>query len=113
MIVRRDGTGARELTGDTLNAGFPSWSPDGKRIVYRLWGGETWGLRILDLETRSVTVLTTEYDNLPFWSPDGSLIAFTRKHDGNNFDIYTIRPDGSDLRQLYDAGERCTRRVDR
>lgn len=100
MIVRRDGTGARELTGDTINAGFPTWSPDGNRIVYRVWGGNNWGLRILNLEDHSVQVLTNEYDNLPFWSPDGSLIAFTRKHDGNNFDIYTIRPDGSDLRQL-------------
>jgi Tol biopolymer transport system component len=100
MIVRRGGTGARDLTGDTINAGFPSWSPDGKRIVYRVWGGANWGLRILNLEDHSVKVLTTEYDNLPFWSPDGALIAFTRKHEGNNFDIYTIRPDGSDLRQL-------------
>jgi Tol biopolymer transport system component len=100
MIVRRDGTGARDLTGDSLNAGFPSWSPDGKRIVYRVWGGNTWGLRILDLGDQSVKVLTSEYDNLPFWSPDGSLITFTRKHEGNNFDIYTIRPDGTDLRQL-------------
>lgn len=100
MVMRRDGTGVRELTGDSLNAGFPSWSPDGKRIVYRVWGGQAWGLRIVDVESRSVKVLTTEYDNLPFWSPDGSLITFTRKHDNNNFDIYTIRPDGSDLRQL-------------
>ena len=94
------GSGARELTGDTLNAGFPSWSPDGRRLVYRVWGGNRWGLRVLDLETCAVQVLTTEYDNLPFWSPDGSLIAFTRRHESNNFDIYTIRPDGSDLRQL-------------
>ena len=100
MIIRRDGTGVRELTGDTLNAGFPSFSPDGKRLVYRVWGGKNWGLRILNLDDQAVKVLTTEYDNLPFWSPDGSLIAFTRKHEGNNFDIYTIRPDGSDLRQL-------------
>lgn len=100
MIVGRDGTGARVLSGDTLNAGFPSWSHDGKRLVYRVWGGNYWGLRILNLDDLSVQVLTTEYDNLPFWSPDGALIAFTRKHDGNNFDIYTIRPDGSDLRQL-------------
>ena len=28
------------------------------------------------------------------------MVAFTRKHENNNFDIYTIRPDGSDLRQL-------------
>jgi Tol biopolymer transport system component len=47
-----------------------------------------------------VKVLTKDYDNLPFWSPDGGLITFTRKHEGNNFDIYTIRPDGTDLRQL-------------
>ena len=99
MLVRRDGTGARALTPDSLNAGFPSWSPDGKRIVYRVWGPDE-GLRILNLEDHSVTVLTSDYDNLPFWSPDGALIAFTRKHDTNNFDIYTIRPDGSDLRQL-------------
>ena len=104
MVVKRDGSGARDLTGDTLNAGFPSWSPDGRRIVYRVWGGTTWGLRILDLESRSVQVLTTEYDNLPFWSPDGSLITFTRRHDANNFDIYTIRPDGTGLRQLTTSG---------
>ena len=54
----------------------------------------------MEVATGAVQVLTTEYDNMPFWSPDGSLIAFTRKHDGNNFDIYTIRPDGSGLRQL-------------
>ncbi len=100
MLVKRDGSGARALTGDTVNAGFPSWSPDGKHIVYRVWGGSTWGLRILDLDEQRIRVLTTEYDNLPFWSPDGSRITFTRKHDANNFDIYTIRPDGSDLRQL-------------
>jgi Tol biopolymer transport system component len=75
MVVRRDGTGGRELTPDSLNAGFPSWSPDGKRIVYRLWGGATEGLRIINVADGTVQVLTNEYDNLPFWSPDGSLIA--------------------------------------
>ena len=100
MLVKRDGTNVQDLTDGLPNSGFPSWSPDGKRIVYRVWGGNDWGLRILNVEDRSVKVLTTEYDNLPFWSPDGKLISFTRKHDDNNFDIYTIKPDGSDLRQL-------------
>lgn len=100
MMVKRDGTNAQDLTDGLPNSGFPSWSPDGKKIVYRVWGGKDGGLRILNVEDRSVKVLTTEYDNLPFWSPDGKLISFTRKHNNNNFDIYTIRPDGSDLRQL-------------
>jgi Tol biopolymer transport system component len=100
MMIRRDGTGLKALTEGMPNAGFPSFSPDGKKIVYRSWGADNDGLRILNLEDNSVKILTTDYDNLPFWSPDGSLISFTRKHDGNNFDIYTIRPDGTSLRQL-------------
>ena len=40
------------------------------------------------------------YDNLPGWSPDGSRILFTRRVDAVNFDIFTIRPDGSDLLRL-------------
>ena len=100
MVMRRDGTALHDVTEEMPNSGFPSWSPDSKQIVYRVWGSKDEGLRIQNVEDHTVKVLTKDYDNLPFWSPDGSLISFTRKHDGNNFDIYTIRPDGSDLRQL-------------
>lgn len=100
MMIKKDGTGLHALTDGTINSGFPSFSPDGKQVVYRTWGGKDEGLRIINIEDKSIKVLTTDYDNLPFWSPDGKLISFTRKHDGNNFDIYTIRPDGTDLRQL-------------
>jgi Tol biopolymer transport system component len=100
MVMRRDGTELHDVTEEMPNSGFPSWSPDGKQLVYRVWGTKDEGLRIQNLEDHSVKVLTKDYDNLPFWSPDGGLITFTRKHEGNNFDIYTIRPDGTDLRQL-------------
>jgi len=79
---------------------FPSYSADGKQIVYRVFGENIAGLKILNLEDRTTRVLTTEYDNLPGWSPDGSLIVFTRRVDAVNFDIYTIRPDGSELQRL-------------
>ena len=99
MRVRSDGTGWEPLTDGALHSGFPSYSADGKEIVYRVWGGET-GLRILNLETRQTRVLTQGYDNLPGWSPDGKRIVFTRKVDYQNFDVFTIAPDGSDLKRL-------------
>ena len=46
MMVRADGSDAKDLTEGLPNSGFPSWSPDGKRIVYRVWGKGVRGLRI-------------------------------------------------------------------
>ena len=100
MRVRRDGTGVEALTDGTAHSGFPSYSADGRQLVFRVWGDPDRGLRILDLASRSLRVLTTEYDNLPGWSPDGQRIVFTRKVSYTNFDVFTIRPDGTDLRQL-------------
>jgi Tol biopolymer transport system component len=97
MRIRRDGSGLESLTDGRVHSGFPSYSADGKEVVYRVWGESNFGLRILNIETRAVRTLTTGYDNLPGWSPDGSRILFTRKVDDVNFDIFTIRPDGSDL----------------
>ncbi len=109
MRIKADGSmnGKPEaLTDGTANAGFPSYSPDGKMLVYRLWSPQVKGLRLLDLDTRQITILTTEPDNVPGWSPDGTKIVFTRKlvdpKDPNkfNFDVFTIKPDGSDLKRL-------------
>jgi len=101
MKVRRDGTEAQELTAGMPNAGFPSWSPSGEEIVFRSWGPDAMGLRILNLKDHTTRVLTNGGDNLPYWSPDGSRILFTRKQD-ENFDIYTIKPDGTDVRRMTD-----------
>ncbi len=95
--VRRDGSQAEQLTDGTLHSGFPSYSADGREIVFRVWSKQEKGLRVLNLATRQTRVLTQGLDNLPGWSPDGRRIVFTRKRDDGNFDIYTIRPDGSAL----------------
>jgi Tol biopolymer transport system component len=48
-----------------------------------------------------VTALTagSSHDNFASWSPDGERIAFTSDRDGD-YEIYTIRRDGTDLRRL-------------
>lgn len=102
MMVKADGSEKKELTKGPLNSGFPSFSPDGKRLVFRVWANNERGLRIMNLEDLSVTNLTTESDNFPQWSPAGDRIMFTRAFDGD-FDIFSIRPDGKDLKRLTDA----------
>ena len=99
-IINNDGSGLKILTDGSGNFGFPSWSPDGRKIVYRSSGGKKEGLYIIDVETRMIDTLTKNSpDNFPSWSPKGDLIAFTSKRDGD-YDIYTIHPDGRGLTRL-------------
>ncbi len=102
--VRRDGSGLEQLTDGSLHAGFPSYSADGQEIVYRVFSADQKGLRILNLATGDVRVLTQHLDNIPDWSPDGQHITFTRKDDDGTFHVYTIRPDGSDLYRCTEHG---------
>jgi Tol biopolymer transport system component len=101
VMIRADGSEKRDLTSGPLNSGFPSWSPDGKHIVYRVWKKEDRSLQILNLDDGTSTKLTSGNDNFPVWSPLGDRIGFTRDTGGtNSYEIFTIRPDGTDLQQL-------------
>jgi Tol biopolymer transport system component len=105
MMVRADGSQqSKDLTTGLPNSGFPTWSPDGKRIVYRVWGDGEYGLRELNLADSSVKTLTTEFDNFPAFSPSGDTITFTRRSaKTDDYDIFTMRPDGTDIKQLTTA----------
>ena len=98
-VVNPDGSGFRELTSGPNNNAFPSMSPDGRRFVYRTFGPDGEGLRIMDIETKRVTPIAGGYDNFPLWSPRGDLIMFSRQAEGD-YEIWTIKPDGTGLRQL-------------
>ena len=110
MVVRPDGSGAHALTTGAGNSGFPSWSPDGKQVVYRFWEeagsspangptpGRAAGLRILHMSDGAVRTLTTGYDNFPCWSKKGRIV-FSR-YVNDEFHIFAINPDGTSLTQL-------------
>jgi TolB protein len=98
-MMNADGSGFHLITSGPNSNAFPSFAPDGDRIVYRTTGPDGRGLRVMNLEDHSITVLTKDYDNFPVWSPRGDLIAFVRKL-GDDFEIFTIRPDGKDVTQL-------------
>jgi Tol biopolymer transport system component len=76
------------------------WSPDSKKIVYRSGRNNQTGLWISNREDSGHTRITSGgSDSFPSWSPDGELIAFSREV-GGNVEIFTVKPDGSELRQV-------------
>ena len=101
-LIHPDGSGLKELTHGDRNDGFPSWSPDGKRLVFRTADKAGKGLRIADIETGAVTVLTEgdHTDNFPDWSPKGDWICFTSNREDNDYEIYLVRPDGTGMKRL-------------
>src|SRR5947209_2030324 len=100
--VRSDGSQkSKDLTKGLPNSGFPTWSADGKQIIYRVWGAGEYGLRVLNLDNGSIRTLTTELDNFPAYSPGGDLITFTRRDAKTlDYDIFTMHPDGTEIKQL-------------
>ena len=96
-LIKPDGSDFRLIVDDKVNNGFPSWSRDGSRLVFKR--GKQ--LVTMTLADRVVTPLTdgAHYDNFPQWSPVGDLVMYTSDRDGD-FELYTIRPDGTDRRRL-------------
>jgi Tol biopolymer transport system component len=75
--------------------------------------GAPLGLQVLNLTTEATIVLTDGWDNTPGWSPDGERIVFTRNGNwttsygsrwyADRFDIFTIRPSGTELTRVTDS----------
>jgi Tol biopolymer transport system component len=85
-----DGTLTRRIDG--VYSRWMSWSPDGKSFV-------TSGLYIVDADFGSHHAMHIPGVE-PTWSPDGKWIVFRKTDDTGRGDLWVVRPNGTDLRQL-------------
>ncbi len=85
------------------SVGFPRYSPDGEHLAFVAAADD--GIEDLYISDpdgsnpRTVAASPGEPEGAPAWSPDGSTIVFSSRRDGN-WEIYTVRSDGTELRRL-------------
>ena len=107
-LMRSDGSEKQNLTPGE-EATMPSWSPDGSQILHvRFKTSHFVGeLYVMDRDGSNPRRIEIDMNPArPEFSPDGAWIAFSahpaRLPEKEN--IYIIRPDGSDMRQLTTEG---------
>ena len=111
-VMDADGGNPRNITNDRNDDRYPSWSPDGERIVFvsqrpghfRSKFLITYEIYVMDADGNNQQRLTENRQNdlYPSWSPDGERIAFEadRKGDFENPEIYVMDADGNNQQRL-------------
>jgi TolB protein len=109
-VAAVDGSQDRVLIPGALDEDFPlapdgpAWSPTGDRIAFARTSGGSTELALLDVASGSVASLadmggsgTLAYIK---FSPEGDQILFTRTNAAGASSLWSVQPDGSDLRRL-------------
>lgn len=94
--------------------GVTSWSPDGSQLIVARWSWDeeedepirgNWRLNVDG--TGATELPIPETDSVHDWSPDGQwLVTVSDRHPphGRGYQLYLMRPDGTDERRLTEGG---------
>jgi Tol biopolymer transport system component len=97
-----DGSGRTRLTGEPHTLAWqPSWSPDGKKILFTSFVDFHLEIYLMNADGSGQVMLTgdTEEKNYPSWSPDIKHIVFSSKpmsSSSSDFDPFTVASSTQD-----------------
>lgn len=95
--MNEDGSDLRQLTRDAGNNFSPSWSPDGRQIVFVSTRDGGQDLYVMDADGSNLRAITRDAndDNWPRWSPDGTMIAFESTRGSGTPEVYVMNAQAS------------------
>lgn len=107
-VMNADGSNKTNITRNGSSNLSPSWSPDGKKLVFASAAAFSFqepsaiNIFVINADGTGLNRLTASPDGTtrfignvaPQWSPDGKKIAFISDREGNP-DIYIMNADGS------------------
>jgi TolB protein len=103
-VMDWNGENQKQLTKHNSLALAPTWSPDGKHLVFTSYLRGTPALYLLTPQEGYLKLLWDKggVNSSASVSPDGRSVAFASSRDGN-VDIYTVSIDGGEAQRLTTA----------